>query len=408
MRRLVVRRLLGLNLLVAFVACGPPADAPPPFEEWSAAHPQPEGFVLLGEDTRDVSENGSLTLAFELPAGATSIEISAATRSDLYLQVTSIRTPTGEVHVPLEDATFSDSRSYVTEAFLEAHQAQNPTIARRGSAAFRYPNDAFTTLEPGAWSITVTSFDVDLVRDPEFRVLSARRQRVSDTLHVKAFARMGELSEGVIDLHILLGPGTGFEASTAAADEVMMSALGIVDRVFALQNVRVREVFFEDVASFPTRAALVPETCDQSQVVRDIAGQVSVRGGYVPIAMIGGFICQVRSSGGQITNQGQGIGGFSPGIPGVYSTEGEALVLSTELLRQFPDIWSVVLAHEVGHFLGLMHTVQPGLNLDDNLVDTEASSNNIMFPAAYEIYEPFLTDMQGTVIRQSPYVQQAP
>lgn len=400
-----MRRLLELNLLVALAACGPPADAPPPFAEWSAAHPQPEGFVLLGEDTRELAENGSLTLAFDLPEGATSIEISAATRSDLYLQVTSIRTPTGEVHVPLEDATFSDARSYVTEAFLEAHQAQNPTLPRRGNAAFRFPNDAFTTLQPGAWSITVSSFDVDLVRDPEFRVLSARRQRVSETLHVKAFARTGAIAEGVIDLHVLLGPGTGFEASTAASDEVMASALAVIDRVYSLQNVRVRDIFFEDVASLPTRAALVPETCDASQVVRDVAAQASVRAGYVPIAMIGGFICQVRSAGGQITNQGQGIGGFSPGIPGVFSTEGEALVVSTELLRQFPDIWSVVLAHEVGHFLGLMHTVQPGLNLDDNLVDTDGSNNNIMFPAAYEIFAPFLTDMQGTVIRQSPYVQ---
>lgn len=388
-------------------ACGPPADGPPPFEEWSAAHPQPDGFVLLGEDTREATGDGSLTLTFDLPEGATSIEVSAATRSDLYLQVTSIRTPTGEVHVPVEDATFGDPRSFVTEAFLEAHQAQNPTLARQGNAGFRFPNDAFTTLEPGRWSITVTSFDVELVRDPALGVLSATRERVSETLHVKAFARMGALSEGVINLHVLLGPGTGFEAATAAENEVMMGALGVIDRVFAFQNVRVGDVFFEDVASFPTRAALVPETCDQSQVVRDIAGRASVRAGYIPIAMIGGFICQTRNAAGEISNVGQGIGGFSPGVPGLFSTEGEALVVSTELLRALPDIWSVVLAHEVGHFLGLMHTVQPGLNLDDNLVDTDEDNNNIMFPAAYEIFAPFLTDMQGTVMRQSPYVQAA-
>lgn len=397
----MMKRTIFLALFV--LACGEDEASMPSFEEWSAARPVPDAFVVLAEDTSELTEAGSMTLSFELPASASSIEIAALTLPNYAVQVTSILSPSGERHVALPDGMYNTGEAVLARGFPEAAMSDNVTFARFGDASFRYPNDAMTQLEAGRWEVTVTTFDVD-IRVGAGGDYQTERARVPAPLHVKIFGRLETVMEGAIDLHILLGPSSGFEADTALDNAGLMGALGTIDQIYAQQNVRIRDVVFEDVPDLPVSAALQRDTCDPSEALRDIGRHVEVNPGYVPIVMIRGFSCLVPVGGGRTQNIGNAIGGFSPGIPGVYASRGESILIGTSLLEDFPAEWTLIMAHEVAHFLGLMHVTQPNFDLDDNLDDTNESGNNLMFPLVDEITNEVLTDQQGVVMRQSPYV----
>lgn len=400
MTRLMRRTFL---LAVFLLACGDDEGGMPPFEEWSAARPVPDGFVVLAEGTQELTEAGSITLTFDLPAEASSIEIAALTLPEHAVQITSILSPSGERHVALPDGMHNTPEAVLTRGFPEAATSDNVTFARFGDASFRYPNDAVTQLEAGRWEITITTFDVDIVVGPgaDYRTT---RARTPAPIHAKIFGRLEPVTEGAIDLHVLLGPSSGFEADTALDNSALMGALGVIDQIFAQQSVRIREVIFEDVPDLPVSAALERDTCDPSEALRDLGRHVEVTPGYVPIVMIRGFSCLVPAGGGRRQNIGDAIGGFSPGIPGVYASRGEAVLVGTSLLEDFPREWTLIMAHEVAHFLGLMHVTQPNFDLDDNLVDTDVSGNNLMFPLVDQITSEVLSEQQGVVLRQSPYV----
>lgn len=393
-------------LLALFaLACGDDEPGMPSFEEWSAARPLPGGYSLLAEDTRELTEMGSMTLSFELPASATSIEIAAVTLPDYAVQITSILSPSGERHVASPDGMYNTREAVLTRGFPESATADNVTFARWGDASFRYPNDATTELEAGRWEITLTTFDVDIIAAGGGGEFRTSRARTPAPIHAKAFGRLEAVVEGALDLHILLGPNSGFESDTALDNAALMGALGTIDQIFAQQNVRIRDVVFEDVPGLPVSAALARDTCDPSEVFREIGAHVEVNPGFVPIVMIRGFSCLVPIGGGRRQNIGSAIGGFSPGIPGVYASRGESVLIGTSLLEGFPDEWTLIMAHEVAHFLGLMHVTQPSFELDDNLEDTDNSGANLMYPLVDEITSEVLSDQQGVVLRQSPYVQ---
>lgn len=383
-------RTLLLCSLTYLVSCGV-EDEPlrfPTLDAWQAVRPLAPGFELLTEDSREITE-GSIELTFDVREGMTSLEISAVTSPDLWLQVTSIRGPSGERHV--------DSPDRMAEGyeFLEAVSADSFTLAGRGSGSFRYPNDATTSLEPGPWSITLSTFEVE--RDER----AFTRTRVPAPVHARVSARSDTLVEGVIHLHIALGPETGLTADSAPQNESLMRALDAVEDIFMQQNIALGDVVFEDTPSLPENVVLERRTCDVTRVFPEVGRHVHVEPGYIPVAIIRNFSCLVIEDSREI-DVGPLLYGYSPGIPGEYVSNGAALVVSITNMERRPDLWTQVLAHELGHFLGLLHIV--GNGFEDNLDDTGESETNLMFPFA-SAEAAFITEQQGFVMRQSPYVQ---
>ena len=360
----------------------------PTFEEWQAARPNGPGFELLAEDSQERTD-GSIELTFDVRDGMTSLEIAAATAPDLWIQITSIQSPSGERHV--------DSPDQMAEGyeFIEAATADNFTLAGRGRASFRYPNDATTSLEPGRCSITLSTFEVE--RDERMYT----RARVAAPIHARVSARSDTRLEGVIRLHIHLGPQTGITADNAARNESLMRALGAVEDILMQQNIALDDVIFEDNPSLPEVVHLERRTCDTSRVIREVGRHVQVIPGYIPVAIIRNFACLVVEDSREV-DVGPLLFGYSPGIPGDYVSSGEALLVSITNMERRPDLWTRVLAHELGHFLGLLHIV--GNGFQDNLEDTDESETNLMFPYT-RAGAAFITEQQGFVMRQSPYVQ---
>ncbi|MEM7607997.1 MAG: hypothetical protein AAF411_21805 [Myxococcota bacterium] len=374
-------------------------------DTWRERRPVPSDFAMLGEGSAD----GPLRLEFDVPEGVTSLEIAASTEPERWVMLTSLRPPSGELLPLLADGTFSGSAAQLTNGFPETRDLANVLLGRQGDGAFRFPNDATTVLEPGRWSLGVQAFAVDRDIDRRLGINDVRRRATGATVHARVLGREGMRDLGALDLELLIGPGTALSADAALESEAIMNALAVVDRVYEGVNIRVCNVVATDVPDLPRTLRLEDDSCNPSRAIRRIGRRVSARPGHVPIAFIGAFRCIVFDGTRRI-DIGSALAGLSPGIPGIFTAQGEAIVVSVELLEAVPEAWARVLAHEIGHFLGLLHVVQNANTFPDNLMDTADGTgegdprDNLMFPAVDQIGTLGLTPQQGQVLRQSPYV----
>jgi len=121
------------------------------------------------------------------------------------------------------------------------------------------------------------------------------------------------------------------------------------------------------------------------------------------------FVPCLRSKG-LLPGQSSDIAGYSARIPGgVYPDD---VVIATRTClgdkvggARYP--WASGLArvvtHELGHYLGLHHAVEPG-GQDDHLSDTDA--DNLMHPNPSTATTCKLTPMQAHVVRQHLHVRE--
>jgi hypothetical protein len=140
--------------------------------------------------------------------------------------------------------------------------------------------------------------------------------------------------------------------------------------------------------------------------------RASVR--QIPVILVDGFAGDFSSGGITV-----GRVGSIPGAPSVYSSDALGVVVSTEGVRNAADAEYLgkVLAHELGHFLGLVHTTETTGNEHDTLDDTgECGSvirrdytecpdaDNLMFPYVRPNRTASASPTQRQIIRDNPFV----
>ena len=143
---------------------------------------------------------------------------------------------------------------------------------------------------------------------------------------------------------------------------------------------------------------------------------------------------------GQTSGLLLGVSAGVPGAPGMHGNANNGLVFRVVDLNAKPDFVAHIMAHEVGHFLGLRHTTEilNGIDseaaaaydaivgLTDPLSDTPVCDNviqfgktcpdyqNLMFPAAPDPDMAsgdevgLMSAQQGAMMRLSPLVKVAP
>jgi len=214
-----------------------------------------------------------------------------------------------------------------------------------------------------------------------------------------------------IDLNVHLVGADGITAATAPNNVGLQAALAQFDQVYQQLGVQLRNIVYKDVDGDDlTRFRIIRS---QENVFRLVA--TSEDPGVTPDDLLTVnvfFVDDFAIDGGGVL----GISAGLPGAAGLHGARGSGLVFSAAVLNE-PTLLGQVLAHEVGHFLGLFHTSEQNGYGYDPVNDTEQCSQsewrnpsncpdlrNLMFPFA-GLEHTELSDGQKFVLRANPLIK---
>jgi hypothetical protein len=216
---------------------------------------------------------------------------------------------------------------------------------------------------------------------------------------------------GRIDLNVHLVGARGITASTAGEHEGFQRALSTFSAIYGTQGVTLRNVRYLDVDDDTARRYTVVRS--HEAVFKLVATSRKPSDDPDDVLSINVFLVD------QFAIEGGGVLGVSAGLPGAagfHGGRGSGLVFAASVLRS-PELLGQVLAHEVGHYLGLFHTSESGGARYDPLEDTPECSpqqwrnfggcpdlTNLMFPFAGNGHIE-VTDGQGSVFHANPLVR---
>lgn len=211
----------------------------------------------------------------------------------------------------------------------------------------------------------------------------------------------------VIDLNIYLVGVPGLDASNAATSGDLQSILGVAETIYDQAGISFGDVRYYEVPS------------DVEQAYQNVTSEGDIRqlashsvdpeedGGSSLSANI--FIVRQFGMGGVL-----GLSLGIPGVAGLHGTGISGVAMTGEHIgsSQGNQLTANILAHELGHFLGLFHTSEQNGQSFDPLEDTPQCTDfsnptscpdwgNLMFPSAH-FQNTQLTNDQSFVLGVNP------
>jgi hypothetical protein len=350
---------------------GPPRPPMLPPEPEDGGPTRTATVIALGTTTANVPVSFVVppnTLGFQILAKA----LGSQTSPDF--AILDVVAPTGEaVHtggIPFGGDSLTSITFTGAYAAVQVPQSPHPLVMPK--------------LTPGTWTVTTSaeaSLELQLQETPD-----------------------GEYHGGQIDLHVYLPEG--IEVDPAGS---------IVNAANAWQNQTMQDRVFEIFASLKRHYGLSRGTIDFANIPVRYA---DLDEGNLAEAFAETRIATKRGGLHLLLSQSsEGWWGVAPGIPGAVNTKGTDMsaIALTLLPEATPAMEGDVVAHELGHFIGLSHTTEFAGGFKDPLSDTPFCAGisestlttcpdyaNVMFPSGGGDNLLAISAQQARVLQGSP------
>ncbi|MBI5544781.1 MAG: hypothetical protein HY901_12895 [Deltaproteobacteria bacterium] len=335
--------------------------------------------VALGADGR-----GPL-IALDLPVDVRSVLVEMKGKDGTYYLVDRLEGPDGT-----ELVRPSASSENAVEGPFSSPNRSSATLS--GTGALLVPNTDTGTIGPGRWQFGVQGY----------RLCESGTLPADGTVDVKVHIQCGKpLARGKIDLQVNIPAIHGWKAADAEGNQYLAQVLSSAREHLKRAGLDIGKLTFRDIdASFATASDYaLPEgmgACAPEELFKqsDSSGALSV------------FLLK------NLYVAGNQVGGLSGGIPGPASPSTSASGVAVSLDPSYRDPKEVgkSLAHEIGHYLGLSHTFEADLSMNDAITDTPegtAGRRNLMYfegPLQRDVARLDLSAGQARVVLSHPLV----
>ena len=349
--------------------------------------PEPPEFVneTLFQGTTMLRAGVSDDLDFRVPADAVGLSIFALGEPDSVYVVEHLEDPTGDAIVTDDPPGGLRPEDQFISPWPGQFRSPNRATHNQAMATLLVPNNPAVTLMPGLWRLRVAGADPGSGR--------GESGMVEVTIRVKRAAAPPKA--GVLELNLYFTGARGWTAATAPSDPDFLATLFRMGGFYGEVGVEVKAVSFHDIdASFRVIDSFQGEP--NNELSRLFAEGTTEEG--VNLFFVERF-------GGRL---GAGIGGIAgaipgPSGPGLGGTSRSGVCVATSV---DPDPRGIghIMGHETGHYLGLFHTSEMGVPVDDLIPDTrtgQAGDENLMFPTVTTA-PAHISVQQGAVVRGNP------
>lgn len=180
-----------------------------------------------------------------------------------------------------------------------------------------------------------------------------------------------------LDLHLYYVGAAGLSPAGERGPEPIALALDEVDRILAQARVAVRVVGQRAVpGAILERGVTFPQQDPRQGLSHlqtgyglwpELPGLFALSAGARDPALNLFFVADIA---GMEDGEVQALAGGTPGPPGMHGTGASGIAIATDMLLPRPAQLGRTLAHEIGHYLGLLHTTEADGAEADALGDT--------------------------------------